>query len=262
MNPLERKLSRYAIHDLTMYLVGGQGLALVLSLALPGFLGAIALIPEAVLAGQWWRLFSFVFTPPLGNPIFAVFALYLLWFMGGALEGHWGAWRYNLYLLVGFAMTIAAAFLFPFNPATNGYVTGSIFLAFAYLYPDYELLLFFVLPVRVKWLALVTWLFYAYEFLAGGWSERLLILAAVANFLLFFGRDLFYTARHGQRRLRRRAVARAERAQPRHVCAVCGVTDQSDPTMDFRYCTKCEPPRAYCTQHLRHHEHVRDDPAA
>ena len=256
---LERKLSRYAIHDLTMYLVGGQGLVLLLSLAIPGFLGAIVLIPEAVLAGQWWRLVSFLFTPPLGNPIFAVFALYLLWFMGGALEGHWGALRYNLYVLIGFALTVAVAFAFPYNPATNIYITGSIFLAFAALYPDYELLLFFVLPVRIKWLALVTWLFYGYQFLTGGWAERALILAAITNFLVFFGRDLYATARYGQRRLRQQAKASAARDQPRHVCAVCGVTDKSNPTMDFRYCTKCEPPLAYCTEHLRSHEHLRRD---
>lgn len=261
LNRLERKLGRYAIHDLTLYLVGGQGVALLLGLGMPAFLLAMQLVPAAVLAGQWWRLLSFLFTPPSTNPIFAAFALYLLWFMGGALEARWGAFRYNAYVLIGYSMTVATAFAFPYSAASNGYIIGSIFLAFAYLFPDFEIYLFFILPVRVKWLALVTWGLYAYAFATGGWAARLLILAAVTNFLLFFGRDLFLSVRYGHRRMRRRNTAAVERDKPLHVCAVCGITDKSDRTMDFRYCTKCEPPLAYCTVHLDSHEHVRSEQA-
>ncbi|MDE2150649.1 MAG: rhomboid family intramembrane serine protease [Gammaproteobacteria bacterium] len=263
MNPmkqLERKLSRFAIHDLTMYLVGGQGLALLLSLAKPAFLGALVLVPAAVLAGQWWRLLTFLFTPPAVNPIFAAFALYLLWFMGGALEAQWGTVRYNLYVLIGYLMTAAGAFAFPYYPASNGYLIGSIFLAFAYLFPRYEIYLFFILPVQVKWLALLTWLFYGFAFLTGGWAARILILAATTNFLVFFGGDLLHQLRYGHRRLRQQARAAVERGKPLHLCTVCGITDKTHPTMDFRYCTKCEPPVAYCTEHLRNHEHRRTEP--
>jgi hypothetical protein len=260
LKQLERKLGRFAIRDLTLYLVGGQGLALVLALAMPGFLGAILLIPDLVMAGQWWRLFSFILTPPAGNPIFAAFALYLLWFMGGALESHWGTFRYNVYVLIGFLMTIVAAFAFPGYAASNGYITGSIFLAFAYLFPNYEFYLFFILPVKVKWLALLTWLFYGYEFITGDWATRLLILAAVSNFLIFFGSEIVQQARYGHRRVRQQAKTIAERDKPIHVCTVCGATDKSHPNMDFRYCTKCEPPVAYCMDHLHNHQH-RVDPS-
>jgi len=256
LKKIERKLGRFAIHNLTLYLVGGQGVALLLALTAPGFLGSIVLIPAAVLAGEWWRLLSFVFTPPSGNPIFAIFTLYLLYFMGGSLEAHWGTFRYNLYVLIGFLLTIAAAFLFPFAAASNVYVTGSIFLAFAFLFPDYQIYLFFVLPVRIKWLALLTWLYYGYVFLIGDGSARLLIVAAIANFLLFFGKDIFYKVRYGHRRIKSQASVIANRDKPIHVCAVCGITDKTHRTMDFRYCTKCEPPLAYCTDHLRNHQHV------
>lgn len=257
---LERKFGRYAIHDLTKYLVGGQGLTLFLSLVKPAFLGALMLIPSAVLGGQWWRLLSFLLTPPAGNPIFAAFALYLLWFMGGALESQWGAFRYNLYVLIGTLMTIAAAFVFPYYPASNGYLIGSIFLAFAALFPRYEILLFFVLPVQVKWLALLTWLLYGFAFVTGGWNTRLLITAAVANFLIFFGHDAWHQVRYGHRRIRQQARTAADRDKPRHVCAVCGITDKSHREMDFRYCTRCEPPVAYCTEHLSNHQHQRPEP--
>jgi ribosomal protein L37AE/L43A len=252
---VERVLERFAIKNLTLYLVGGQGIALLLSLGTPGFVQAMLLVPEAVMDGEWWRVLSFILTPPFGNPILAVFALYLLYFMGGSLESQWGTLRYNLYVLVGFVMTIAAAFLFPFAPATNAYVTGSIFLAFAYLYPEFELLLFFVLPVKIKWLAWITWAGYGYGLVVGGWPTRALILVAIANFLLFFGRDLFYKARYGHRRMTKQTTKLVTRDKPTHVCAVCGITDKSDKTTEFRYCTKCDPPVAYCMAHLQDHPH-------
>lgn len=259
---LERKLGRFAIHDLTKYWVGGQAITLLLSLAKPAFLGALALIPAAVVDGQWWRLLSFMLTPPSTNIIFAAFALYLLWFMGGALEAQWGTFRYNLYVLIGALMTIATAFAFPYYPASNGYLIGSIFLAFAALFPRYEILLFFVLPVQVRWLALLTWLLYGFAFVIGGWNTRLLILAAITNFLLFFGRDLMHQLSYGQRRIKQHAKTAADRDTPRHVCAVCGITDKTHREMDFRYCSKCEPPVAYCTEHLRNHEHQRSEQAS
>jgi ribosomal protein L37AE/L43A len=255
----ERKLGRFAIHNLTLYLVGGQGTVLLMSMAVPGFVSSILLQPYAVLSGQWWRLLTFCITPPGGNPILAVFALYLLYFMGNSLEAQWGAFRYNLYLLLGFAMTIAAAFLFPYSVATNLYITGSIFLAFARLYPDFEILLFFVLPVKVKWLALITWIGYGFAFVFGDWAGRLLVVAAVANFLLFFGAEILHSVRYGHRRMQHQAKAVAARARATHACASCGVTDKTQPNMDFRYCTKCDPPVEYCAEHLGTHEHRRGE---
>jgi len=255
--PTERKLERFAIHDLTLYLVGGQGLALLLGLTMPGFVNNMLLIPEAVMNGQWWRLISFVLTPPSGNPIFAAFALYLLFFMGRSLENQWGTLRYNLYVLIGFLMTIAVSFVFPYGVASNTYITGSIFLAFAYLFPNFEIMLFFVLPVKIKWLAVVTWILYAISFATGDWLTRLLILAAVTNFFVFFGKDIFYSVRHGHRKVKQQASVIASREQARHTCTVCGITDKSHREMDFRYCTKCDPPVAYCMDHLNAHEHKK-----
>ncbi len=258
----ERKLGRFAIHNLSMYLVGGQGTVLLISLAMPGFLNSILLQPQAAMAGEWWRLLTFVFTPPGGNPIFAIFALYMLYFMGGALEAHWSAFRYNVYVLIGFAMTIAAAFLFPYSVATNTYITGSIFLAFAQLFPEFQILLFFILPVRMKWLALLTWLYYGFEFLVGDWAGRLLIMASVANFFAFFGNDVFYRMRYGHQKMKSQASAIVKRSKANHTCSSCGVTEKTHPTMDFRYCTKCDPPMEYCEEHLPSHEHTGGAKAA
>ena len=98
-------------------------------------------------------MLTFVGEPPTTNLLFAFFFWYLFYLMGTVLESTWGAFRYNVYLLVGWAATVAVAFLQPNAPASISFLQASVFLAFAYLYPDFQILLFFILPVKVKWLA-------------------------------------------------------------------------------------------------------------
>jgi hypothetical protein len=101
------------------------------------------------------------------------------------------------------------------------------------------MLLFFILPVRIKWLALLTWVLYGVQFALGGWSTRWQILASVGNFLLFFTGDIIRSLRQERRRVVRETERAAEEAVPRHRCHVCGKTDRSHPNLDFRYCSKC-----------------------
>ncbi len=156
--------------------------------------------------------------------------------MGEALENHWGTFRYNLFFFVGWVATVASAWIQPTVPATNGYLLGSIFLAFAFLYPDFQILLFFIIPIKVKWLALLTWAIYAITFAVaasgGHWSVCMVILAAVANFLLFFWRDLLEMGRRQGRRVKYSAQAIEARRmadEAFHRCVICGRTEQSDP---------------------------------
>src|SRR5690606_5700220 len=108
---------------------------------------------------------------------------------------NWGAFRYNLFLGIGYVATIAAGFLVPDAAVNNGFLYGSVFLAFAHLYPDFTLYLLLLLPVKIKWLALLTWIGYAWVFVVGTWSDRVSIVAAVANFLLFFSVDIWQRMR-------------------------------------------------------------------
>ena len=190
------------------------------------------------------------------EPVFAFFAWYLFYLMGSALEGHWGAFRYNIFLLVGYIVTVAVSFLFPYSAATNIFIGGSVFLAFAYLYPDFQLYIFFVLPVKIKWLALLTWIGYGYEVLVGSWSTRLLVLASISNYLLFFGRDIYLSIRMGNRRMVAQARDFTGKKEPFHTCAACGITDLSNPQMEFRYCSECGG-LGYCKEHIFNHEHVK-----
>jgi hypothetical protein len=256
LNNLEKKFRRYAVPNVTLYLILGQVLFFVFVLSGRFILDRVLLVPAQVMAGEWWRLLTFLFIPPVTNPIFAFFAWYLFYLMGNSLEGHWGAFRYNIFLLVGYVVTVGVSFLFPFHAATNIFIAGSVFLAFAYLYPDFQLYIFFILPVKVKWLALLTWIGYAYQMLVGSWSTRLLVLASITNYLLFFGRDIYLNARTGRHRMAAQARDITGKRDPFHKCTVCGITDLSHPRMEFRYCPDCNG-LGYCMDHILKHEHVK-----
>ena len=266
-NKLERALGRFAIPGLSLYLVMAQfacwGLVRLDRLNPE----RIALLPAAVRAGEIWRLVTFLFLPPSfgGGPfevMFLAFAWYLFYLMGSALEGYWGTFRYNLFVGLGWLLTVAVAWLTPFSYATNLFLAGSVFLAFAFLNPEFEMLLFFILPVKIKWLALLTWIGYGYKLAVGSWPTRLMVLAAIGNFLVFFAGDIVQRIRTGRRRMSHQAkvfAATPDEKEPRHRCHVCGKTDLTNPLLDFRYCSKCAGDQCYCPEHIFNHVHVTLD---
>jgi hypothetical protein len=264
LNRLERHLGRFAIENLSLYLVLGQVLVLGLVLLAHFDVERLALLPLAVRAGEAWRLVTFLFVPEvlsltLTGALFQAFGWYMFYLMGSALEHYWGDFRYNAYIFIGWALTVAVAFVFPQAYATNLFLAGSVFLAFAYLNPDFELLIFLILPVKIKWIALLQWIWYGYLFLVGNWPVRALVLASIGNFLLFFGRDIVQSMGGGRRRMAQQArlfAARDDDREPRHRCHVCGKTDLSHPRMDFRYCSKCAGEECYCAEHINNHVHT------
>jgi len=266
LDRLERAFGRFAIANLSLYLVIGQVgvyLALRLGRLQPEWFVFIPFLAEA---GEWWRLLTFILMPPPIGFLFIAFAWYMFYLMGSALEGYWGAFRYNLFLFLGYALTVGLAFLDPGAPVNNLFLAGSVFLAFAYLNPNFELALFLILPIRIKWLAGVAWIMYAIEFISGGWPARLQIVASVGNFLIFFGRDLWLTAGLETRRLTSRpsptAAVTPAGPRARHRCRICGKTDKTNPELDFRYCSKCTGEQCYCPEHIFAHEHVTEPPHA
>jgi hypothetical protein len=265
LDKLDRKIGRFAPTHVTLYLIIGQVFVFLSSLLGLLDIRQFVLVPQLVLHGEPWRLVTFLFFPPPVNPgsmlslVFLPFAWWIFYLMGSALENYWGALRYDLFLLTGVVLTIAAAFVSPDSAVTNAFIAGSVFLAFAWLNPDFELALFFILPVKIKWLALVTWILYVYGFVTGSLATRAQILASVGNFLLFFGREIFLTMRYRRRTMaaeaNRRTEERSDR-EPRHRCYICGKTDLTNPEMDFRYCSKCAGDQCYCPEHIFNHEHV------
>jgi len=173
LDKLERNFGRFSIPGITRFIIVGQ--VLVWFGLERGVLdpGALILQPAAAVHGQWWRLLTFVLMPPLQSLnglrdlIFTIFGWWLFYLLGSGLEAIWGSFRYNLFLLLGFLATVAAGFVFPLDIVPNTFLAGSVFLAFAYLNPDFELAIFLVIPVKIKWLALLAWIYYAVCFVLG-----------------------------------------------------------------------------------------------
>jgi hypothetical protein len=255
LSRLERKFKKLAIPNVTLPLIVLQSLAWLLMQAQPELAQKLILARSLVLDGEWWRLITFVLLPPDTNALFLFFALYLFYLMGTALEANWGAFRYNLFLLIAYLASIASVFIAPDGIATDAYIGGSVFLAFAYLFPDFEILLFFILPIKVKWIALFTWGLYLFQFATGDWLERFLILASILNFILFFGAEIFKRLRTGRRRMAKKMAAVASADDAINRCAICGKTEKSDPKMEFRYCPLCAGTPCYCMPHMKDHVH-------
>ena len=254
LDKLERKFGRYAVPNVTTGIVIGQAFLYLFAYSGKLDFGRALLIPVRVLAGEWWRLLTFPFIPPNASLFFIFFALYAFYLMGSALEGQWGAFRYNVFLLTGYAMTVAVSFLFPYQAASNIFIGGSVFLAFAALYPEFQFYIFFILPVKVKWLALLAWIGYGISFISGDWSTRLLIAASISNFFLFFGKDIWWRMKAGKRKMTEQARSLAGKQEAFHKCAVCGKTDVTHPDMEFRYCPECGG-LGYCREHINDHQH-------
>lgn len=255
LDKLERKFRGFAVPNITLYLIMGQVLFFVLSTSGQFDIGRMDLIPDLVLTGEWWRLVTFLFIPFFGSPIAAFFAWYFFYLVGNALEGHWGTFRYNVFLLTGCVATVAVSFIQPQFPATNAFLYGSVFFAFAYLYPDFMLYILFILPVKAKWIALFFWIGYGWQLLTGSGITRLLVLASISNFLLFFGKDILWKIKTGRRKMGEQARAISGKKEAFHRCAVCGITDLSHPAMEFRYCPECGG-LGYCKDHIFSHQHA------
>lgn len=192
---MEYKYGRFAIHNLMVYVCSTMLAVYFLQmlLGLP-VIQYLVLSRGALLQGQIWRIITFIFVPPASSPFWLLISLYFYYYIGSSLEHQWGAFKFNLYYLTGIVFAVFAALIAGFGDVT--YLNLSLFLAFAQLFPDTEFLLFFILPVKAKWLAWADWGLFAIQFLLGGFSTKMTILFAVANFLLFFGQDFINDIRY------------------------------------------------------------------
>jgi len=282
-NKLERKFGRYAIKNLMHYIVILYGIGLLLWMTSPYiYLKWLCLDAAAIMRGQVWRLFTFLLYPPalaswqvggslLGGAqsilelLIAVIVLRVYYNLGRVLENVWGSFRFNLFFFTGIAGQILAAlvaWLVFGQPIlmTTGYLNASLFLAFAVCFPEMEFLLFFALPVKAKWLAVLEAFLYLYDFIKGSASMRCAILISLANVIIFFLLTRNYK-RYSPREIKRRNdFKKSIKIQPkgtsRHKCAVCGRTENDGGDLEFRYCSKCEGDYEYCQDHLYTHQHV------
>jgi len=264
LNKLERRLGRYAIPQLIVYIVGINALVYMLRYGMPqsDAIGKLWLDPHLVLQGEIWRLFTWIFIPPSASLVWIFFILYFSYMVGIGLEHEWGSFRLNVYYFTGMAATVLAAFIVG-QGTTAIYLNLSLFLAFACIFPDFEILLFFILPVKVKYLAWMNWAFIAFTVLTAPPANKVAALVSVTNYFLFFGADIIKNAKNrGSAYQRRGSFSRSINMPLKkgtiHNCTVCGMTENDDPMMEFRYCGTCEGDFEYCMKHLKAHEHKKN----
>lgn len=273
LDKMERRFGRYAIRNLTMYLLAGYAIGYLLSFTMPQLLTYFTLEPALILKGQVWRLLSWVIIPPNDNIIFVIFMMLLYYSLGNTLESYWGAFRYNVYIFSGILFTVIGAFIV--NGLIGGitgfgslystyYINMSIFLACASIMPDYQLLLYGIIPIKMKWLAVLDVVLLAVDAVQGGLIIRIVIIASLLNFIIFFfcNRNLRgHSPKQAARRKKfQKQISRLQNQYAggaKHRCAVCGRTELDDPTLEFRYCSKCNGNYEYCQDHLFTHEHVK-----
>lgn len=204
LNRLEARMGRYrGIRNLTAIIVAAMAVVYLADLVLGpvmGFYlsGYLSFNRAAILRGQVWRIFTFVLTPPSGGMFFALMQLAFLYFTGSLLQSHWGTLRFNLFYLCGMLGSIIAGFITGY--ATSYYVNMSLMLAVAILYPMMQINLYGILPLRMKWLALLDLVLLLPGLLNGSWGERIAIIVSLLNVALFFFGRLMDQMKDAKRR--------------------------------------------------------------
>ncbi len=273
----------FGIQNLTFMLIVGYAIGYILQLVNPNLLGYLTLDPYQILHGQVWRLVTWLLVPPGSFDIFTLLMLYFYFRIGTLLENVWGTAKYSRYILGGIVLTIIASFLMlgylkvfmglegstlEYYSAVGSlvafstyYINLSIFMGYAATFPDMMVLYFFVIPLKVKVLGIIDLLLLVYMFFAGSIFEKFAIAAALINMGIF----LLTTkvAIHPKQIIRKQQfhqeVKKAQKMAPahRHKCTVCGITEELDSNIEFRFCSKCNGNYEYCSNHLFTHEHVK-----
>lgn len=293
MSKFEKKFGKYAISNLSLILILCYVVGYVIELINGDFLSYLTLNPYAILHGQIWRLFTWIIVPPSSLDPFTIIMLLFYYNIGTSLERTWGVYRYNVYLLSGMLFTVLGSFawlgiqyfwggsilkladhsMLASMYFSTYYVNMSIFLAFAATFPNVQVLLMFFIPVKVKWLGILDGVMLIYDFLAAkdivlgagiviqtAVLIRIVIASSLLNFLIFFIRSrnrIHMTPKQMKRRMEFKQDVRRNSKITKHKCAICGQTEDDDPNLEFRFCSKCKGNYEYCQHHLFTHTHVQ-----
>ncbi len=186
LNKFERKHPKFGISNLMIYLVVAMLFVYVFDRAMPNqSLSSLLYFDSAlILEGQVWRLITFIFLPPASDIVFIIFALYFNYLIGTSLEIEWGTCTFTIYYIIGIIGAIISGFIT--GSTTNVYLNLSLFFAFAILFPDFQIMLFFILPIKIKYLAFLNGLYFIVELIIGSWSQRAAIIASLINLIIFF----------------------------------------------------------------------------
>ncbi len=273
----------FGIPNLMRFIVMGEALVYLLSVfSNASAVSFLAFDWERITHGEFWRLVTFIFMPgyaSISSAIWLFFFLYLYYMIGTTLEREWGTAKFNLYYFSGVILTVLTGVISALISGQNIYIAGtdyvnlSMFFAFAMLYPDTQFLIFFIIPVKVKWLAWLDAFFFAWSavrsLFALNIAGALIPIIAIFNFFVFFWTritdEIQYrrgVSRHQKehKTIQFKTIAREQRRREakqgyRHKCDVCGRTDTDFPDLEFRYCSRCAGYHCFCQDHIFTHEH-------
>ena len=304
LNKLERKIGRYAVPQLTKFIILtyiiGYMLYFFQALTHNNILMMMYLSPRLIIkGGQVWRLVTWLLMPPETPGIFTIIMLFFYYQIGSALEQTWGDFRYNVYIFSGVLFMLIGAFvLYGFGINVDGmfttyYISLSIFLAFAACYPNMQVMLYFLVPIKIKYLAIFDLVLTAVNAFYATMPVRMAIVFSMLNFVIFFFTTRNYKSISPTEQRRRQAFKKAFDRGPayknpspgpyakqdqakggftvnynarqdtkkgqitKHKCAICGRTEVDSPTLEFRFCSKCDGNYEYCNEHLFTHRHIK-----
>lgn len=273
MNRIERFCydhPNFGIRNLMMYVSIANVAFWVLGAINRPFLSYLSFDAAAILHGQVWRLVTFMLYPP-STGLLAFIAFYFYYWIGSTLEQYWGSGQFTIYFFTGVILTILYGFLIYFITGSNvrldsQYIYLSMFFSFAALFPDMQVLFMYIIPIKMKYLAILDAVFFALAVITNPFPVNLLPLVAVLNFFLFCGGDLLryirpvrasqstVNFRRESRRIRREQQSKLYT----HKCAVCGRTDADYPNLEFRYCSRCQGYHCFCIDHINNHIHFTE----
>lgn len=249
-----------AIANIVFWLIGAVN---------PVLANYLVFSPYHILHGQVWRLVTFALIPP-GTGVLTFIAVYFYYWIGSTLEQYWGTPQFNVYFFSGLVLTVLYGFIIYFTTGINigvtaEYVYLSMFFSFAAMFPDMQVLLFFVIPIKMKWLALVDAAFFVLSVISNPFPVNLLPIVAILNFFIFCGGDLLRIVpkrpsantvnfRRESQRIKREQAAKLYN----HKCSVCGRTDAGFPELEFRYCSRCAGYHCFCQDHINNHIHFTE----
>ena len=284
MSNFEKKFGKYAIKNLSLTLIMCYAAGYLIEMVLPGLFYFLTLNPYAIIHGQVWRLVTWILIPPDSSNLF--FVLLMLYFydsLGTSLERTWGTYRYNVYIFSGMLFTIIGSFLMmgycylvrPADMVAYGpsvffsavsplfstyYVNMSIFLAFAATFPEVQVLLMFIIPIKVKVLGIIYGVMLIANFIQGSAYSRFAMAASLFNFVVFWitsKNHIHMSPKQVKRRQEYRREVKRNTGVTKHKCAICGRTELDSPDLEFRFCSKCNGNYEYCQEHLFTHQHVK-----
>ena len=270
------------IPNLMLYITIGTAIVYLISMFTQNFLlyDILRFDRSLILKGQVWRLISYPLTYGSINPVFMLITLVCYYSLGRAMENAWGTFKFNLFYFTGILMMDIYSMIFNCQ-ADAYYLNLSLFLSYATMYPNAQFLLLFIIPVKAWIFALIDLLLILYGLIADPFPYNLFPVIALANYFLFFGKDVANVIPISwQANFRRLFRKKPKASQPRpkvvpfpsagsyeasvatpkapytHRCTVCGRTDVSNPDLEFRYCSRCKGYHCYCEDHISNHAHI------